>query len=131
MNNSDKRRLLVVEDDSDIATLLKSFGIVRGFHVDICPDGLSALERAKETPYDVLLLDVSLPKLDGRDLLVELHKCGAVQNSVVIFLTARDAQSDRVLGLELGADDYIAKPVHMGRLFAKIDHLCEKRGLLG
>lgn len=119
--------LLVIEDDPHIAEIIQSFARRHDFEPIWAADGEAGLEAARTEHPDVLLIDVMLPKLDGRDLLTRLQNEPWLKDSVVLFLTARDQQYDRLLGLELGADDYIAKPVIMEHLFTKIEHLLEKK----
>jgi len=82
---------------------------------------------AGELQPDVILLDIGLPGLDGRDVMSKLRSEHISDEAIIIFTTAREAQSDRVLGLELGADDYETKPLDFDRLFNKIQALREKR----
>jgi DNA-binding response OmpR family regulator len=120
-------KLLVVEDDSDIANALATYGAHRGFAVTVCDNGLDAVDVALREEPDAILLDIALPGLDGRDVLVRLQHAGVTKKSVVIFATARDAQIDRVSGLELGADDYETKPYQLATLFGKIAALVTKK----
>lgn len=119
--------LLIVEDDPEIANALSIFGKARGFATRVANDGPRALEEvAREVP-DAILLDVQLPGLDGRDLMKRWNAAGILKNTVVVFVTARDEQSDRIVGLELGADDYETKPLQFSMLFRKLQHLLEKK----
>jgi DNA-binding response OmpR family regulator len=120
--------LLVVEDDPDIARALSTYGTSRGFLCRVAEDGEQAVQQGSQQHFDVILLDISLPGKDGHAVLRELRQGHAVDDTVVIFLTAHDAQADRRAGLELGADDYETKPVHLATLFDKIDWLREKKG---
>ncbi len=120
-------KLLVVEDDPDIASALVAYGKHRGFTVLHAADGFSAVEiGVRERPH-VILLDIALPGMDGRDVYSKLSHEGVTQEAVVIFATARDSQLDRVAGLELGAADYETKPFHLQTLFHKIEALLEKK----
>ena len=120
-------KLLVVEDEPDIANALATYAKAKGYVPIVAQNGLLAVEIAKAERPQVILLDISLPGMDGRDVYVALEKAGVTQGAVVIFTTARDSQSDRILGLELGAADYETKPLHLQVLFQKIERLLEKR----
>lgn len=126
---SDEARpiLLVVEDEPDINKVLATYGEKNGYEVHCADNGLDAVETAKRVRPDVILLDIALPGLDGRDVMIRLKQEGLTEHAVVIFLTARDEQSDRLLGLELGADDYETKPVHFQMLFRKVERLLTKK----
>jgi DNA-binding response OmpR family regulator len=120
-------KLLVVEDEPDIANALATYGRKEGYAVVIASNGIEAVELATSEQPRVILLDISLPGMDGRDVMVRLTEAGVTQEAVVIFVTARDSQNDRLLGLELGADDYETKPLHFNMLFHKIARLLEKK----
>lgn len=120
-------KLLVVEDDAEIAGVLVKYAKHRGFNTLLAVDGLTAVDVANRERPDVILLDIALPGLDGRDVLVRLQKSGVAQKAVVIFATARDGQSDRIAGLEMGADEYETKPFQLATLFTKIDALLAKK----
>jgi len=120
-------KLLVVEDDPDIAFALSTYARAQGYLTLVAEDGASAVKLGIQERPAVILLDISLPQLDGRDVYLRLEKAGITQNAVVIFTTARGSQSDRLVGLRLGADDYEVKPLHLQMLFRKIARLLEKR----
>src|SRR6476646_6890212 len=110
-------RILVVEDEKKIAAFLSKGLTENGFIVDIAATGAAGLHQARTHEYDLIILDVMLPHLDGWDVLNELRREKATP---VLFLTARDAVHDRVKGLELGADDYLVKPFAFSELLARI-----------
>ena len=110
------RNILVVEDDRNISDLIRMYLEKEGFDVRIAYDGGKAVEEYDRQAPDMVLLDIMLPGLDGYDLLASLKPQGVP----VIFLTAKSAVKDRVLGLRLGADDYITKPFGTGELMARI-----------
>lgn len=120
-------KLLVVDDEVEIAHALSIYGRKKGYDVLVANDGLSAKRAGEEFRPDVVLLDISLPGMDGRDVLAHWNEQGVMNDAVVIFVTARDEQSDRVVGLELGAADYETKPLHFQLLFSKIERLLEKK----
>jgi two-component system copper resistance phosphate regulon response regulator CusR len=111
-------RVLVVEDEAKTAAyLLKGLG-EHGFVVDVAEDGEQGLHLARTGNYDLIVVDVMLPKRDGWSVLSELRRSG--KQTPALFLTARDAIEDRVRGLELGADDYLVKPFAFSELLARV-----------
>jgi DNA-binding response OmpR family regulator len=120
-------KLLVVEDDLEIANALLTYAKHRGFTTLHAADGLVAVELAEREWPDVILLDIALPSLDGRDVFLRLRESGVAQKAVVIFATARDGQLDRIAGLEMGAAEYETKPFQLATLFSKIDALLAKK----
>lgn len=112
------KKILVVEDELSIATLLKYNLEQAGYSVELAHDGQAGLDKAIELKPDLLLLDVMLPKLDGMEVCKEIrmHK----MNTPIIMLTARDDEFDKVLGLELGADDYMTKPFSPREVIARV-----------
>lgn len=110
-------RILIVEDEADIVRFLTLELQHEGYQTESCADGRSALERALSGSFDLVLLDVMLPELNGIEVLRRLRKESAVP---VILVTARDAVMEKVNGLDLGANDYITKPFHIEELLARI-----------
>ena len=104
------KRILIVEDEEDIAELLSYKLSQEGFEVETCLRGDTALERCLEEPPDLVLLDLMLPGLDGLELCRHLRREPATASVPIIMLTARAEEVDRIVGLELGADDYVSKP---------------------
>ena len=117
-------RILVIEDEKKTASFLAKGLGEAGFNVDVAEDGEIGLERARTAPYDLLIVDVMLPKKDGWSLVAELRGTGV--NTPILFLTARDSVRDRVKGLELGADDYLVKPFAFSELLARIRSLLRR-----
>lgn len=111
-------RILVVEDEEKTAAYLRKGLTEHGFVVDVCGQGEEGLHQARQSNYDLIILDVMLPEQDGWSVLAELRKGG--NQTPVLYLTARDAVQDRVKGLELGADDYLVKPFAFSELLARI-----------
>jgi two-component system copper resistance phosphate regulon response regulator CusR len=111
-------RILVVEDEKKTAAYLRRGLTENGFVVDVAEQGEEGLRLAQAGAYDLLLLDVMLPRYDGWSVLAQLRAAG--KQTPVLFLTARDAIPDRVKGLELGADDYLVKPFAFSELLARI-----------
>ena len=117
-------RILVVEDEADLNLLLCKVLTKAGYTVDGCMDGEEAEDHLLGAEYDGILLDVMLPKKDGYTLIRELREKGS--DTPVLFLTARDAVSDRVEGLDLGANDYLVKPFSFDELLARIRVMTRK-----
>ena len=111
------RRILVIEDDADISHLLEIHLADIAFEVDVASNGLDGLERARRQEYSMILLDLMLPGLDGLEICRRLR--GEAKSTPILMLTARSSELDRVLGLELGADDYLAKPFSVKELQAR------------
>jgi DNA-binding response OmpR family regulator len=120
-------RLLVVEDEGGIASALRQGLVESGYAVDVARDGIEARDHVLAAPYDVILLDILLPKLDGLALLRELRRRG--MTTPILLLTARDAVDDRVAGLDAGADDYLVKPFSFSELLARIRALLRRPAL--
>jgi len=118
-------RVLIIEDERrlarNIATVLREQA---SFAVDISADGEDGLHMAMTNPYDLVLLDLMLPKIGGREILRRLRQAGKV--TAVLILTARDARADIVEGLDAGCDDYVTKPFDMGELVARCKALVRR-----
>lgn len=119
-------RILVVEDERHLAEALSHILRKNKYTVDISNDGESGLDNALSDIYDVIVLDIMLPKLDGISILKSIRKEGL--ETPVILLTAKGDISDKVLGLDCGADDYLAKPFNTDELLARIRALSRRRG---
>jgi DNA-binding response OmpR family regulator len=115
-----RRQILVVEDEGAIRELLRLHLSLAGFEVEEMADGASALERARGEHFDLIVLDLMLPRLDGLTVCRALRAHGANVATPILMLTARDTESDKVLGLESGADDYLTKPFGIRELLARI-----------
>ena len=126
-------KILVVEDERPIADLLDMSLTAAGYSCDCIDNGIEAADAVNERRYDLILLDVMLPGIDGFELMEYL----APMEIPVIFITARSAVKDRIKGLKLGADDYIVKPFEIAELLARVEtvlrryHKTENRVVLG
>jgi DNA-binding response OmpR family regulator len=117
-------RLLVVEDERGIASALRQGLSEQGYAVDVARDGIAGREHALAATYDIILLDILLPGLDGLALLRDLRRRKI--STPILLLTARDAVDDRVAGLDAGADDYLVKPFSFSELLARIRALLRR-----
>jgi len=116
-------RLLIVEDEPDFLSMLSKAMREEGYAVDEAPDGDEALFKAESYDYDVIVLDVMLPRMDGFEVLRRLRK---KKKTPVLMLTARSKVNDRIHGLDTGADDYLAKPVDLNELAARVRALIRR-----
>ncbi len=115
-----KARLLVVEDDHDISNMLKIYFSGLGYDVDVAPRGMDALEKTRHALPNLIVLDIMLPDIDGYEVCRHLRTGTRTSHIPVIFLTQRDERSDKLQGLELGADDYITKPFDIEELKLRV-----------
>jgi DNA-binding response OmpR family regulator len=119
-------RILVVEDEPRLARGLQDDLSLEGYGVEVVGDGAAAARRAREAPFDLIILDVMLPKMDGFEVCRELRRERV--RTPIIMLTARTGESDKVLGLEVGADDYVTKPFSPKELRARIKAVLRRVG---
>ena len=117
-------RLLLVEDDKKIASFVEKGLRSAGFAVDWADNGEDGLHLALTEPYDVMVIDIMLPKLDGLKLIREIRR--AEKNTPVIILSAKNSIEDRVKGLEIGSDDYLTKPFAFSELLARVHALIRR-----
>ncbi len=117
-----KHRLLIVEDDFDISNMLRIYFAGQGYEVDVAPRGSVALEKTKQSIPHLIVLDIMLPDIDGYEVCRQLRTNTRTSHIPVIFLTQKDERSDRLQGLELGADDYITKPFDIEELKLRVQN---------
>ena len=118
------KKILIIEDDPGIQLSLKDEFESEGFNVKVADDGLTGLEMTRQNPPDVIILDLMLPYLNGYEICKKLRQEG---NDVpIIMLTVKDQEVDKVLGLELGADDYVTKPFSLRELLARVNALLRR-----
>ena len=121
------KRGLVVEDELSIQRILQYDLMQSGFIVDLASDGEEGLQKARRNSYDVMILDVMLPKRDGFSVCKELRK---EENPVyIVMLSARDDEFDRVMGLDVGADDYMTKPFSSREVVSKVKAIMRRKGM--
>ena len=131
MTEKDKQRVLIIEDETNLAGFVELELQHEGYETAVCHDGRTGLEMALEEDWDVILLDLMLPELNGLEVCRRIRP---VKDTPIIIMTARDSVMDRVSGLDQGADDYIVKPfaieellARLRALFRRIDHEEEQR----
>ena len=122
-SDNDTGRVLVVDDEAAVRTLLRRLLTMQDYQVLEAEDGATALKLVHSEHPDIVLLDVSLPNQDGLEVLAEIRKASDVP---VILVTARGAESDRVVGLRMGADDYVVKPFSAAELSARIESVLRR-----
>ncbi|NLM05784.1 MAG: response regulator transcription factor [Tissierellia bacterium] len=110
-------RALIVDDNKQITEVLKGFAIKEDMEVDIAHDGEEALEKFQENEYDIILLDIMMPKIDGYEVLKKIRKVSQIP---VILITAKGEDYEKIMGLDYGADDYIVKPFSVAEVMARI-----------
>lgn len=119
-------RILVIEDNEDLAFGLRNNLEIEGYDVDVASDGKAGLQAAQSRRPDLVLLDLTLPRMDGFRVLKELRSSD--RETPVLVLTARDQETDKVRGLRLGADDYVTKPFGLLELLARVEALLRRTG---
>ena len=123
-----KAKILYVEDDITLSYVTRDNLEIKGYSVDFCEDGITALDMIKTSAYDLCILDVMLPKMDGFTLAGKIRE----RNSEIpiLFLTARSTKEDRITGFQLGGDDYITKPFSIEELVLKIEVFLKRRNII-
>jgi len=119
-------RILIVDDDVEVQHVLKRAADAAGYELVQAFDGSSGLTLATESKFDLIVLDIEMPKLDGRDVLTRLKQNPNTATVPVLVYSGRDQPTDRRVVYELGADDHIDKPFSAGRLMSKIGFMIEK-----
>jgi two-component system, OmpR family, alkaline phosphatase synthesis response regulator PhoP len=120
------KRIHIVEDDKDIVELVRYNLEKEGFQVIATSDGVTGLAQVKRAPPDLLVLDLMLPRLSGLEICKEIRRQTALNRVPILMLTARGEEADRVIGLELGADDYVTKPFSPRELVARVKALLRR-----
>lgn len=115
----DKPRILLAEDDKNLSSLLEEYLSLKGFSVRLCPDGEQALDAFTRDEFDLCVLDIMMPKLDGFSVAREIKRLDHAMP--IIFLTAKSQKEDKLEGFDIGADDYLTKPFTMDELLARLN----------
>ena len=117
-------RILIVDDEPELLEQLRQTLVTQKYYIDTAEEGEAALDKLFDHPYDLIILDIMLPKVDGITVLKEVRK--AKINTPILMLTAKGAVEDKIKGLDYGADDYLAKPFAMAELMARIRSLLRR-----
>ena len=125
------KRILIIEDDPDIVELVRYNLSKEGYQVAAVGDGVAGLEKVRKSQPDLLVLDLMLPKLSGMEVCKEIRRDQALKQLPILMLTARGEEMDRVIGLEVGADDYVTKPFSPRELVARIRALLRRTESIG
>jgi phosphate regulon transcriptional regulator PhoB len=120
------KRIFIIEDDRDIVELVRYNLANEGFQVSSAGEGSTGLAQVKKSPPDLLLLDLMLPKLSGLEICKEIRRDASLNRLPILMLTARGEEADRVVGLEMGADDYVTKPFSPRELVARVKALLRR-----
>ncbi len=120
------KRILIIEDDKDIVELLKHYLERENFALKDALDGFAGLEKAKAENFDLIILDIMLPEMDGLEVCKELRADPKTAAIPIIMLTAKTEETDKIVGLELGADDYVTKPFSPKELVARVKALLRR-----
>jgi len=120
-------KILVIDDDKDLCALIKKYGEQEGYVVQSAYTGSQGLLKVKSDNYHLIILDIMLPEINGFNVLSEIRKS---DTAPILMLTAKDAESDKIAGLKMGADDYLTKPFSMNELLARIESLIRRYTLL-
>ena len=122
-----KKRILIVEDEADMTELVAARLRREGYIVELAADGVEGLKRIRANPPDLALVDIMMPRLSGTDLVTELRQDPRTATVPIILMTAKGEESDIVVGLRLGADDYVTKPFSMSVLVARVAAVLRRR----
>jgi DNA-binding response OmpR family regulator len=120
-------RILVVDDEPEIHAVLGKFLVKEGFHVDSAYSAEEAFRSVKDAKPDLIILDIMMPKISGIEVCNRLKANPETKDILILVVSARDAQADRIEGLTHGADEYVSKPFHLRSLIRKIEHMLAKR----
>jgi len=120
--------ILVLEDDSDLSSLISTHLTGMQYRVDVCHHGAKGLQQAIANPYDLIILDLGLPEMDGLDVCKRYRASNEL--TPILMLTARNTELDKVIGLEMGADDYLGKPFSIRELQARVKAMLRRHSLL-
>jgi two-component system alkaline phosphatase synthesis response regulator PhoP len=127
MEENKKNKILIVDDELDILEFVSYNLRNEGFVVDVANNGVEGISKAKDSIPDLVLLDVMMPRMDGMETCEELRKIGKLDNTIIVFLTARGEDYSQIAGFEAGGDDYIVKPIKPKVLISRIKALIRRR----
>lgn len=116
-------KILIVDDEELIRTVIKEYAVLEGYQVDEAENGIEAVEKCKTIKYDLVIMDIMMPKLDGYQAVKEIHKDA---NTPILMLSARGEEYDKLLGFDLGIDDYVMKPFSPKELMARVKAILKR-----
>lgn len=120
-------KLLIVDDEEKIVEVLKEYALFEGFMVDTASNGLEAVEKAKISSYDCIIIDIMMPVMNGYDAVKQIKK---IDNTPILMVSARSEEYDKLLGFELGIDDYIVKPFSPKEVMARVKAIIKRYQIL-
>jgi DNA-binding response OmpR family regulator len=121
-----ERKLLLAEDDSNLGILLRKYLTMKGFSTSLCQNGIEAIETYRKDVFDICILDIMMPGMDGLTVATEIRKVD--KSAAIIFLTAKNQKEDILEGFKTGADDYLTKPFSMEELLYRIEAILRRTG---
>ncbi len=116
-------KILIVDDEELIRTVIREYATIEGYQVDEASNGLEAVEKCKNDNYDLIIMDIMMPKLDGYQAVKEIHKD---KNIPILMLSARGEEYDKLLGFDIGIDDYVMKPFSPKELMARVKAILKR-----
>jgi DNA-binding response OmpR family regulator len=125
--NQDSNLILIVDDEPEVHTVLGKMLVREGYAIQSAYSAEEAFEKVKSTKPDLIILDIMMPKVSGIEVCNKLKADPSTKDILILIVSARDAQADRIEGLTHGADDYVSKPFHLRSLVRKIEHMLQKR----
>lgn len=127
MNPSDQKKILIVDDDPQVHKILSTV-LTKNYDVDLAADATQALSKMAVSKPDLIILDIMMPDMSGIELCQKIRNESHAKGPLILMLSAKDTQADRIKGLQYGADDYVTKPFHVSTLVHKIEHMLSKSG---
>jgi len=127
MEQNKNELILVVDDEPEVHTVLGKMLQKEGYHIEHAYNGDETFRLIEEKKPDLIILDIMMPKISGIEVCNKLRSQESTKNILILIVSARDAQADRLEGLTHGADEYVSKPFHLKSLVRKIEHMIEKR----
>ncbi len=118
-----RQRILIIDDDMDLCRLLRDNLMQEGYEVTVCHDGVTGATKARDAEYQLIILDIMLPRQNGYEVLAQIREKSVVP---ILMLTAKDSEGDKVSGLRMGADDYLTKPFANSELLARVSSLLRR-----
>jgi two-component system alkaline phosphatase synthesis response regulator PhoP len=124
--NQQKHHILIVDDEPEVHTVLGKMLVREGYAISSAYSADEAFDKVKSSKPDLIILDIMMPKVSGIEVCNRLKGDPATKDILILIVSARDAQADRIEGLTHGADDYVSKPFHLRSLVRKIEHMLQK-----